>query len=211
MTFYPYIIAFAAAAYLLGSIPSAVWIGRRFYGIDVRQHGSRNAGTTNALRVLGWRAALPVLLADVLKGFAAAALAYFIPPAFAAQNAELFCIIQMLYGLLAIVGHMYPVFAGFRGGKGVATTLGVAVAVCPVPTAAAAAVFVVIFMASRIVSVGSLSAGVAFPLVVIFVSKEPTLAVRGFAVLVCLLLFYTHRKNIRRLLNGTEPRTAFNK
>jgi glycerol-3-phosphate acyltransferase PlsY len=204
-----YISAFAALAYLLGSIPSAVWIGKRFYNIDVREHGSRNAGTTNVLRVLGSRAAVPVLLIDVLKGLAAVLLAHLIPDV--CHSDEKFGMIQIALGLLAVVGHMYPVFAGFRGGKGVATILGVICAIHPAGALSALAVFIVVFVATRIVSVGSLVGGTAFPLLIIFVFREPMVSVCVFSAFIALLLFYTHRKNIKRLLNGTEPKTVFKK
>jgi glycerol-3-phosphate acyltransferase PlsY len=202
------ISAFAALAYLLGSIPSAVWVGKRFYNIDVREHGSRNAGTTNVLRVLGSRAALPVLIIDVLKGLAAVLLAHLVPDV---HSDEKFGMIQIALGVLAVVGHMYPVFAGFRGGKGVATILGVICAIHPTGALSALAVFIVMFVATRIVSVSSLTGGVAFPLLIIFVYHEPMLSIRVFSIFIALLLIYTHRKNIKRLLNGTEPKTVFKK
>jgi glycerol-3-phosphate acyltransferase PlsY len=205
------LVLFGVAAYLLGSIPSAVWIGKRFYNIDVREHGSHNAGTTNVLRVLGYKAALPVLLIDVLKGLAAVLLAYFISRTAINRDSETFGIIKIALGLMAIVGHMYPVLAGFRGGKGVATTLGIAIAICPYATLTALGIFTVIFVITKIVSISSMSAGVALPLTVIFLFKESALSVCLFSLFVCVLLFYTHRKNIGRLLNGTEPKTVFKK
>ncbi|MDR0415487.1 MAG: glycerol-3-phosphate 1-O-acyltransferase PlsY [Prevotellaceae bacterium] len=198
-----------AVAYLLGSIPSAVWIGKSFYGVDVREHGSGNAGTTNVLRVLGVKAAIPVFAVDTLKGLLAALAACLIPGI--DHNTEAFGIVKIVYGLLAITGHMYPVFAGFRGGKGVATTLGVAVAIQPLGALAALVVFMLVFALTRYVSLSSLCAGLSFPLVVIFLLHEPMLSIRIFVVVVCLLLFYTHRKNIRRLLDGVEPKTSFKK
>ncbi|MDR0418724.1 MAG: glycerol-3-phosphate 1-O-acyltransferase PlsY [Prevotellaceae bacterium] len=196
-------------AYLLGSIPTAVWVGKRFHGIDVREHGSGNAGTTNVLRVLGTRAALPVLLIDVLKGFLAVLLAYLIPDV--ERGTETFGIIKIGCGLLAVVGHMYPIFAGFKGGKGVATMLGIAMAIQPPATLVGVGVFIVVFLITRIVSVSSMSAGLSFPIAVIFIFKENMLSFQIFSILVYLLLLYTHRRNIQRLLNGTEPRTVFKK
>ncbi|MDR1416638.1 MAG: glycerol-3-phosphate 1-O-acyltransferase PlsY [Prevotellaceae bacterium] len=196
-------------AYLLGSIPSAVWVGKSFYGIDVREHGSGNAGTTNVLRVLGTKAAIPVFAVDTLKGLLAALAAYLIPGV--NHSAESFGVVKIAYGLLAVVGHMYPVFAGFRGGKGVATTLGIAIAIQPAGALVAFGVFLAVFAVTRYVSLSSLCAGLSFPLSVIFLLGEPMLSVRIFVVFACLLLFYTHRKNIRRLLNGVEPKTSFKK
>src|SRR5436190_3997200 len=111
------------AAYILGSIPSAVWIGKIFYGIDVREYGSGNAGATNTFRVLGKKAGIPVLAIDVLKGFSAVSLAYFQSEWVPATNA--FVIFQLTLAVFAVLGHVFPVFAGFRGGKGVATLLGI--------------------------------------------------------------------------------------
>jgi glycerol-3-phosphate acyltransferase PlsY len=203
------IVCCGIIAYLLGSIPAAVWVGKRFHGIDVREHGSGNAGTTNVLRVLGTKAALPVLLIDVLKGLLAVLLAYLIPDV--ERNTETFGIIKIAYGMLAVIGHMYPIFAGFKGGKGVATMLGIAIAIQPLATLVGVGVFIVVFLITRIVSISSMSAGLSFPIAVIFIFKENMLSVQIFSVLVCLLLFYTHRKNIKRLLNGTEPKTIFKK
>jgi glycerol-3-phosphate acyltransferase PlsY len=182
-------------------------VGKRFYGIDVREHGSGNAGTTNVLRVLGARAAIPVLLVDVLKGFAAVSLVHLTPEA----TPQVAGLVKISYGLLAVVGHMYPVFAGFRGGKGVAAMLGIAIAIQPMATLVAALIFGVVFATTRIVSVSSMSAGVSFPFAAIFICHEPLLSIRIFSVVVTVLLIYTHRKNIRRLLNGTEPKTSFKK
>ncbi|GHT14738.1 glycerol-3-phosphate acyltransferase [Bacteroidia bacterium] len=200
---------YGIAAYLFGSIPTAVWVGKRFYNIDVREHGSRNAGSTNVLRVLGLKAALPVFIVDVLKGLAAVLLIYIVPNF--DHDTESFNLTKIALGLLAVLGHMYPVFAGFRGGKGVATTLGIAIAIYPYGTLLALAAFVVVFVISKTVSVSSLTAGLVFPIVTIFVLNSPMWSIRIFAVLVCLLLFYTHRKNIGRLLKGTEPKTSFHK
>lgn len=209
MYLYLYVAIFALLSYLLGSIPSAVWIGRRFYNIDVRQHGSFNAGTTNVLRILGWRAALPVFIVDTLKGLASVLVAYIIPDNVINYGSEEFSIIKIVYGMLAVIGHMYPVFAGFKGGKGVATTLGSSIAICPVAALIALIVFVVIFLISRIVSLSSLIAGILFPMTAFLVCKESPITIKIFAVFVGLLLLYTHRKNISRLIKGCEPKTKF--
>src|SRR5450756_472610 len=110
-------------AYFLGSIPSAVWIGKRFHNIDVREHGSGNAGTTNTIRVLGWVTGIPVLLIDIAKGWLAAILPVFFH--LAEPGSALLTDLQLMTGIIAIIGHIFPVFAGFRGGKGVATVFGV--------------------------------------------------------------------------------------
>jgi len=200
---------FAILAYLLGSIPSAVWIGKAFYGVDVREHGSGNAGTTNVLRVLGGRAAMPVFAIDIAKGLLAVLAVHLIPDL--RQGSEPFALTKILFAALAVIGHMYPVFAQFRGGKGVATMLGVAIAMQPLGALLAVAVFALVFGATRYVSLGSMSAGVSFPLSVCLLLNEPTLSIKIFAGFACLLLLYTHRKNIRRLLASTESKTTFKK
>ncbi len=204
-----YLLLFSLIAYLLGSIPSAVWIGKSLYNIDVREHGSGNAGTTNVLRVLGGKAAIPVFAIDIAKGLLAVLLACFIPGL--ARDSENFALVKILFAVLAVLGHMYPVFAQFRGGKGVATMLGAAIAIQPLGALIAIAVFALVFGFTRYVSLGSMSAGLSFPISVIFILNEPTLSIKIFAVFACLLLFYTHRKNIKRLASGTEPKTTFKK
>jgi len=204
-----YIILFSVTAYLLGSIPSAVWIGKAFYNVDVREHGSGNAGTTNVLRVLGGKAAIPVFAIDIAKGLLALLTVHLIPEL--EQGTEAFALTKILFAVIVVLGHMYPVFAQFRGGKGVATMLGVAFAIEPMGALIAIAVFALVFGVTRYVSVGSMSAGVSFPLSIIFLLHEPTLSIKIFSVFACLLLFYTHRKNIKRLRTGTESKTTFKK
>ncbi|MGL5913393.1 MAG: glycerol-3-phosphate 1-O-acyltransferase PlsY [Bacteroidales bacterium] len=201
------LILFSACAYLLGAIPSAVWIGRSFYKIDVRDHGSGNAGTTNVLRVLGPKAAVPVFAIDITKGAIAVLLGHFIPDL--QSSPEQLALAKIIFGTLSIVGHMYPVFADFRGGKGVATMLGVALAIAPYSALVAILVFSLVFAITRYVSLGSMLAGLSFPITTIFVLHEPTISLQIFALVACLLLIYTHRKNIQRLYNGIEPKTKF--
>ena len=148
-------------AYLLGSIPSAVWIGKRFHNIDVREHGSGNAGATNTIRVLGWTTGIPVLLIDIAKGWLATMLPVFFH--LADHGSALLTNLQMLTGIIAIIGHIFPVFAGFRGGKGVATVFGVFLALQPLLTLCCMGVFLVVLFITGIVSVSSMSAGICFP------------------------------------------------
>ncbi|MDR3329472.1 MAG: glycerol-3-phosphate 1-O-acyltransferase PlsY [Prevotellaceae bacterium] len=204
-----YYALLAVVAYLLGSIPSAVWVGKKFYHVDVRKHGSGNAGTTNVLRVLGAKAALPVFAIDIAKGLAAVLLVYVVPNS--QQHPETIGTLKIAYGLLSIMGHMYPVFAAFRGGKGVATMLGIIIAIQPEAALIALSVFIVVFAATRYVSLGSMLGGLSFPISVVVVLHEKMLSVQIFSVFACLLLFYTHRKNIQRLLKGVEPKTTFKK
>ncbi len=197
-------IGLIAVAYLLGSIPSAVWIGRRFYGVDVRQHGSKNAGATNTLRVLGLRAALPVFAIDMLKGLAAVMLSHL--AGYPAGSDAMFNLKVALVAA-AVIGHILPVFAGFKGGKGVATLAGAVLGVYPLAVLLCLVVFAVVFGLTRYVSLGSMSAGVAFPVFVIGVFGERSLALIVFSIVIALLLLFTHRKNIRRLLSHTESKT----
>ncbi|MBL8010875.1 MAG: glycerol-3-phosphate 1-O-acyltransferase PlsY [Flavobacteriales bacterium] len=191
-------------AYLFGSIPTAVWWGRAFHGIDVREHGSRNAGATNTFRVLGPRAGVPVLLIDVLKGFLPVRV---LPNLSGLEvDGEGWMWLRVVLVLATVLGHLYPVFAGFRGGKGVATSLGGVLAVHPGAALICVAAFVVVFSLSRYVSLGSMTAAVAYPLAVVLVFHESSPVKVGFAVLLCLLVLYTHRQNIGRLWRGEENR-----
>lgn len=201
-----YGIASVLIAYLLGSIPTSVWWGRAFHGVDVRQHGSRNAGATNTFRVLGLRAGIPVLFIDILKGF----LPVRILPNFTGLQPDTAPWMWFRVALVgaAVIGHLYPVFASFKGGKGVATSLGGVLAVHPGAAAICVIVFAVVFFLSRYVSLGSLCAALAFPLAVVIIYKEFSPVKIGFAVALCLLVFYTHRENILRLIRGQENRMS---
>lgn len=190
-------------AYLLGSIPSAVWIGKAFYGVDVREHGSGNAGTTNVMRVLGKKAALPVFVIDALKGYAAVALA-----AWSSVPAESggYLYVKIALCLLAVVGHMFPVFAGFKGGKGVATLVGAMFGFSVGGILLAFATFLVVVAYTKYVSVGSLTGGTLLPFYAALCGQSDWRLMLFYAV-IALLLFYTHRSNISRLLQGTENKT----
>ncbi len=197
------IILVVAGAYLLGSIPSAVWIGKIFYGVDVRTKGSGNAGTTNVLRVLGAKAALPVFVIDMLKGYAAVSLATLGGVA-EGSSAELYLKIALC--LMAVVGHMFPIFAGFKGGKGVATLVGCMFAFSVGGILLSLATFFIIVATTHYVSVGSMVGGLLLPFYsALSGDSDPRLMV--FMALISLLLFYTHRSNIGRLLHGTENKT----
>lgn len=191
-------------AYLLGSIPSAVWIGKKFHNIDVRQHGSGNAGTSNTIRVLGWKTGIPVLLIDLGKGWLAAMLPVFFH--LAVTESALITNLQILTGITAIVGHIFPIFAGFRGGKGVATVFGVLLALHPLLTISCFGVFLVVLLLTGIVSISSMSAGITFPVLLFVVFGTPSLVFKIFSILVAIALLITHRKNIGRLLRGEESK-----
>lgn len=191
-------------AYLLGSIPTAVWVGKRFYNIDVRDHGSGNAGATNVFRVLGKKAGIPVLLIDVIKGFLAVSLARFSQYTFGSTQ---FINLQLVLGVSALVGHVFPVFAAFRGGKGIATLLGVIIAVYPYAAFISILVFLIVFLISGYVSLGSMTAAVAFPIIVIYVLKISAPSLVIFSVLIAIMVLLTHKKNIGRLIRSEEPKT----
>ena len=191
-------------AYLLGSIPSAVWIGKRVHNIDVREHGSGNAGATNVIRVLGWKTGIPVLLIDIAKGFLAAMLPVFFH--LADKNTALLTNLQIFAGIIAIFGHIFPVFAGFRGGKGVATVFGVFLAIQPLLTASCIGVFLTLLFTTGIVSISSMIAGLSFPVFLLLIFNTPSLLFKIFAVIVGAALLITHRKNIGRLWRGEETK-----
>lgn len=197
----------APVAYLLGSLPTAVWTGRIFHGIDVRMHGSGNAGATNVMRVLGVKTGVPVLLVDMLKGWTAVSLLKIQPDI--ETREELFMVLSIALGILAVIGHIFPVLAGFRGGKGVATISGVCFALHPAATAAALGIFILALLLTKYVSVGSISAGITFPVWVILVFRSPYISLWIFSIVAAILLIITHRKNIKRLINGQENKASF--
>jgi glycerol-3-phosphate acyltransferase PlsY len=191
-------------AYMLGSIPSAIWIGKRFHNIDVREHGSGNAGATNVIRVLGWKTGIPVLLIDIAKGWLAAMLPVFLQ--LAEKNTALLTNLQIFAGIIAILGHIFPVFAGFRGGKGVATVFGVFLAIQPLLTISCMGVFLAMLFITGIVSISSMTAGISFPVFLFLFFDTPSLLFKIFAIIVGAALIVTHRKNIGRIWRGEETK-----
>lgn len=205
-------IAMMIIAYLLGSIPSAVWIGRRYYGVDIREHGSKNAGTTNMLRVLGRRAALPVFAIDFIKGFVAVTIVSLLKydPNISAPWVTNLKIIATIF---VVLGHIFPVFANFRGGKGVATLVGAMAGIHPYIILLCLGVWFFVFMVSHYVSLASMIAGCCFPIFTGIFSHiaytrygDISWTFVVFSVLVALLLLWTHRTNIERLKSGTESK-----
>lgn len=194
-------------AYLLGSIPTSVWIGKHFFKIDIREHGSKNAGSTNAIRILGWKAGLIVLFFDIFKGWLAVNLIrltdYYIPETGDYIN------FQLLLGIAAIIGHIFPVYVGFKGGKGVATLLGFVLAIDPATTLICIGVFIIALIITKYVSLSSMIAGFSFPILVIFVFKTTTPSLIIFSLIVSVLLLFTHQKNIERLLRREENKALF--
>ena len=191
------LIAIFPVAYLLGSVPTSVWLGRAMKGIDLRAHGSGNAGATNAFRVLGKPIGVVVLLLDTGKGYLAVYLSHFqdrIP-----SHSEGWIILQIALGVLAVIGHLYPVFAGFRGGKGVATLAGAGLALHPFAALAAIGIYIVVFLISRISALGSLSAAISYPVWIIAVFRSEYISIWIFSIMVPVLVILTHRSNLRRL------------
>ena len=198
-----------AVAYLLGSLPFSVWTGKWFFGTDVREHGSGNAGATNTWRVLGWKAGLPVLVLDIAKGYAATCLPLLYYPGAANEEAVLW--LRIASGLAAAAGHIYPVFAGFRGGKAVATLLGVVLGLMPEAAAGSLGVFVLTLMFSRMVSLGSVLAAVSLPLLNLSVKGGVEIPLLFFSVLIAGVVILTHRRNLKRIIRGDESRIRFRK
>ena len=197
------IVALLVVAYLVGSIPTAVWWGKRYYGIDVREFGSGNAGATNTFRVLGKKAGIPVLFIDILKGSLAVVLSYFSPFDYFSND---FVNLQLGLGIAALVGHVFPVFAGFRGGKGVATILGIVICITPLTSLLVLTVFLIVLLATRFVSLSSMIAGLSFPFFLNVVLKNHNETLLIFSLLVAILLIITHKKNISRLLKKQESK-----
>jgi glycerol-3-phosphate acyltransferase PlsY len=196
------IAAACILAYLLGSIPTSVWLGMWLRGMDLREHGSGNAGATNAFRVLGKPIGTAVLLLDMLKGFLAVNLSY-LSQEFA-HDSEAWMILRIGLGLIAVAGHIFPLFAGFRGGKGVATMAGIGLAVHPLGALAAMGIYALIFLIFKLSALGSLSAVLSYPVWIILVFQSEYRALWIFSVVVPLLTIFTHRSNIVRLIRGNE-------
>lgn len=201
---YLYIILTLITAYLLGSIPPAVWIGRFLYDIDVREYGSGNSGATNTFRILGKRPGIMVLLIDILKGFFAGYLIIFLKD-FVNIQPENIIYFKLLLGIAAVAGHVFPVFAGFRGGKGVATLLGVAFAIHLEASLVCMGVFLMVMFISKYISLSSIMATLTFPLLFLFPhfkTGSPVLII--FGLIISTIVILTHQKNIHRLLKGEE-------
>jgi len=191
-------------AYLLGSIPASVWIGQIFYGIDVREYGSGNAGATNTIRVLGKKAGIPVLLFDIIKG----AFAVNIPFIYSNYSPESvqFLNMQLVLGLAALLGHIFPIYVGFRGGKGIATLLGIVIAMDYIAAGFSLVVFSLVLVFTRYVSLSSIIASIAFPCFVIFLQDDVKNSMIIFSLFISVLVLITHQKNIERLLRREESK-----
>lgn len=193
-------IIFPLLAYLIGSIPSAVWIGKVFHSTDVREHGSKNAGATNTFRVLGKKAGIIVLLMDISKGF----IAVFLPKILLNSNLEDLVLIQLMAGACVFIGHLFPIFAQFRGGKGVASSLGIIAGIHPQAAMICLVLFLIVFFASSFVSLGAIVAAFFFPLNVCIIFNESSIYVKLFSVIIAAAVILMHRKNINRIIQGQE-------
>ena len=230
------LLAILAVSYVIGSIPTSLMAGKMLKGIDIRQFGSGNAGGTNAFRVLGWRPGLIVTLIDIIKGIVAAVsvVAFFRHHPIGAFPDINEVALRLLAGMSAVIGHVFTLFAGFKGGKGVSTAAGMLIGIAPVSMLMVIGIFFLTVYLSRHVSVASMLAAIAFPLIIavrkyifelgggldyyikLFDSQllfhdslDYHLVIFGFVV--ALAILYTHRANIRRLISGTESRVTFGK
>ncbi|MEP7238241.1 MAG: glycerol-3-phosphate 1-O-acyltransferase PlsY [Ferruginibacter sp.] len=191
-------------SYLIGSIPTALLVSKRFFGIDIRDYGSGNMGATNTFRVLGSRYGTMVMIFDILKGMAAVMLYNFLP--FYINHDLERTNLMLGLGLAAVTGHVLPVFANFRGGKGVATLLGMVLAIQPVIAVSCIGIFVLVLFLTRYVSLSSILAALSLPICVLWIWNEHEILYRVFALIVAILVIATHQKNIGRILRGVESR-----
>ncbi|MEW6196990.1 MAG: glycerol-3-phosphate 1-O-acyltransferase PlsY [Bacteroidota bacterium] len=215
------LIFVAILAYLVGSIPTSIIVSKLVRGIDIRNYGSGNAGGSNVFRILGWKWGVLVILLDALKG----AVAVIVVARLYLDNIPFnnitpfddFTLVQIICGLVAVIGHVWTVFAGFRGGKGIATALGFLITIITIDMLLALAVFVLVVTLSRYISLGSLIAAASVPLILIIRENIFGINIPGyntilpFAIALTLLVIYTHRKNIDRLIKGNESKISFGK
>lgn len=191
-------------AYLIGSVPTSVWISQSFFNIDIREYGSGNAGATNTYRVLGPKWGTIVMIIDMLKGVLAVKLALLLP-AYADGGVNLQNL-QTVLGLAAVVGHIFPIWADFRGGKGVATLFGLVLGISPWTAIGCVAIFILVLYLTRFVSLSSILASIAFPIFILVIFNVDNPIYRIFAIAVALMVLLTHQKNIGRLLRGNESK-----
>jgi len=192
---------FLVLAYLIGALPSSVWIGMKFYDTDVREHGSGNAGATNTFRVLGKRAGIIVLILDILKAWIAVSLLSVL-----AGNESIE--FQLTLGLVSVLGHIFPIYIGFRGGKGIASLLGVIISIHPMAALISIGVFLLTLLISRFISLSSMFAACAFPVLIVYYFNESNNSLIIFSVMVAVLVIFTHKKNIERLFKNEESKVS---
>ncbi len=204
-------------SYLLGSIPTSIWVGKIVKKVDIREHGSGNAGATNTFRILGWKAGVAVSLIDLSKGFVAAyyisQLGYYIedvPVSIGAWETDIF--MRILAGTFAVIGHMYPLYAGFKGGKGVITAAGMLYGIEPISISLGITVFLIVLFSSRYVSLASVAGCFSYPLFLLMLRYGFELPIDGSLIVISAVvasgIIIKHHTNIRRLLNGTENRIS---
>ena len=191
-------------AYLIGSIPTSVWVSKYFFGVDIRDYGSGNAGATNTYRVLGSRWGTFVMVVDVVKGLVATSLFLLIPYYMHDEWDRTNLMIGL--GLAAVVGHIFPIFADFKGGKGVATLLGMVIAIQPIVAVCCVGVFLLVLYLTRFVSLSSILASLSFAVFILFIFNERETLYRVFAIAVAAMVILTHQKNINRIFKGTESK-----
>lgn len=191
-------------AYMLGSIPTSLIISKTQFNIDIRDYGSGNAGATNTFRVLGSKWGSIVMVLDMLKGLLAVKLALLLP--FYVENDFARTNFQIGLGLAAVLGHIFPLWAEFRGGKGVATLFGLIIAISPWTALSCGGVFLLVLYLTRFVSLSSILASLAFPVFILVIFNVDNNAYRIFAIAVALLVILTHQKNIGRLFSGSESK-----
>ena len=189
-------------AYLIGSIPTAVWVSKYFFDIDIRDYGSGNSGATNTYRVLGPKWGTIVMIVDMGKAIAAVKLAFLLPYSF---ESDIYMVnMQLGLGLAAVLGHIFPIWADFRGGKGVATLFGMVLGIQPNVALCCVGIFILVLYLTRWVSLSSILASIAFPVFILVIFNEPEKLYRVFAITVAMLVLLTHQKNIGRLIKGSE-------
>lgn len=207
-------------SYVMGSVPSAIWVGKIFKGVDVREHGSGNAGTTNTFRVLGVPFGVTVFIMDFMKGFVPSfwlsiiAFDLFSGP-LSPPNWEVEAFLKIMCGLMAVVGHMFPIFAKFRGGKGAATACGMLFGIEPISIAISFSLFGIILLVSKYVSLASIISTAVYPITLLIMKYVLGMEVDGsiiiFASVVAFGIIYRHKSNIQRLIDGTESRVGKSK
>jgi glycerol-3-phosphate acyltransferase PlsY len=211
------LVVIVVLSYLVGSIPTSIWIGRWIKGIDIRNYGSGNAGATNTFRILGWKAGVFVSVIDMSKGYVASQwisqLGYYfgdIPTVYSGWETGV--MLKIMAGLFAVIGHMFTLFAGFRGGKGVITAAGMLYALDPISISIALATFFLILFTTRYVSLASMLATASYPLINVFMRYVLGYAVDGSLIVIssvtALIILIKHTSNIKRLIKGTEPRIS---
>jgi len=215
------LFAIIALSYLVGSIPTSIIVSKMARGIDIRDYGSGNAGGTNVMRVLGWKHGLFVMLLDALKGvLAVVVVARLFQGTVPFNNAtpfDDFTLVQIIAGIAAVIGHIWTVFAEFKGGKGIATALGMLLMITTIDMLIAIGAFLIVVTISRYVSLGSIVAAVVVPLALVVRENIFNVNIQGyhtilpFIIALSTLVIFTHRKNVVRLLNGSESKINFSK